>query len=174
MTPADVFNNVLIHENLGCRFTTDQLSPGEKALFDFRRQEANKIALAACRTVERFPPVYVDFVDSPVVNAYAFEAENACFIGVTYGAVRSFTAVVRHVLAVPTVLTWIGDQHLEVVPSSRPNSLLPDIRPISAEWYAQPRCGVRRDYAEHIVNLIFTFLVSHELAHLVQAIAHTA
>jgi hypothetical protein len=112
--------------------------------------------------------VYFDFVDSPNVNAFAFEADSTCFIGITSGAIRSLYAVVRHMLAVPTVLAWIGNPNLEAVPSSCPKELSPDIRPISAEWFAQPHCAVRRDYAEHIVNLIFTFLVSHELAHLVQ------
>lgn len=112
--------------------------------------------------------LYVDFVDSPMCNAIAFEKNGREFIGIFLGAVARIYHIFYLFLSSPDVLIDIGKASEESVDKKRIIEL--HTKDPDGPWQAlRPKDDSRFMVAQHLAWNAMAFLFGHEIAHICRA-----
>jgi hypothetical protein len=115
------------------------------------------------------PPIYVDLVDNPALNAVAGRSGNQYFIGIYIGAILQSFAIFSRMLSSNTILKNIGDPALEGPPQKMHDIQLKEvISPIlSYKRSLLPNDPIRVATVKMFVKHVLDFLIFHEYAHIV-------
>lgn len=115
------------------------------------------------------PPIYVDLINNPALNAVTKRSGNQFFIGVYIGAILQSFVIFSRMLASNTILTDIGNATSESAPQKLYDIQLKDVLyPLSAfTRKLLPKDPVRNAVVKMFVKHILDFLIFHEYAHIV-------
>jgi len=115
------------------------------------------------------PPIYVDLINNPALNATAARSGNQYFIGIYIGAILQSFAVFSRMMASNTILTDIGSAALEDPPQKMHDIQLKEtIHPLlSFTRELVPKDPIRNEVVKMFVKHVLDFLIFHEYAHIV-------
>jgi hypothetical protein len=173
VTPQE-FHEAAIANGYGPLLDLSILPKSTAAHFDRLRKLAEHWIGAVRRLHQSMPPIYFDFIDDDLPNAFPFHHQGKYFIGVTSGAAYALGLLFPRILADNRNLTHIGklDHCIQL-----PTLTLPPVSYAShildalfAENLAngpgvRPR-GERMACSNLLVQFAFTFLILHEVAHI--------
>jgi hypothetical protein len=138
---ADLFEEATFHYCLGGRFNTDALSAKQSVNFADAKTLGNELAAAIRRTCPRLPPIHLDFVANPCINAWAFAYKGEYFIAIPQGTVEGIALLFERVLSDRRLWPDLGNGPLQTDP-------------------------IRREFCDALVELALIFLFFHELHHI--------
>jgi hypothetical protein len=166
MSDADIFHDVMLP--YGGRWDLHN-SPMSDYWSSFK-DAANELVDATKQFFPRMPEVYFDLVSNPGIQAYAFTSHGRYFIGVYSGTVFLLDTIFSRMMCDRRALPKVGNILLE---RKEPQSLLgvglDAQKALDAGLYPlRPKCPVRQEYHNLLLECAFRFLVVHELAHILK------
>jgi hypothetical protein len=175
-TPEQIFDEAC----LDWPFGSPRLSGDRRAapFFQSRAKRAVELIASARRlyaTKSTLGPVYFDFVDSNQFNAVAAIRDKSGVIGMLSGAALLPFDFFKRLLSHPDVALGVGSPNLEVVGPYHREALVENYqelidartrenRPIES---FPPICLIRQIFAATVTRIAFDFLLTHELAHII-------
>lgn len=163
-------------------FTRGRVVRGEnpsadKLLAPFRLHLDEITVGGGTRNTETVDGLFIDVVDDLTLNAVAFTQGNREFVGIHAGLALFLPCLTSHLLAQPEFLPTIGNPSIER-PQIRHlpraflgmNGRLTDIPDPTGIFpsFDQCECPHRRNFAFLMAALGWTFLINHEMAHIVR------
>jgi hypothetical protein len=173
MTDDEYFNDVLAGEpDFGRKVEIESLSTSSANVYRQMSNDARNLFASAVAKLPTLPPIYFGITDNGVVNACAFRGEDKYFVAVNWGAVYVAQLMFNRILADSRFLPQIGDPREETEqPPIRgwqkddwPNGLHLQL---SGNVIKPPQNEVRKKYAYYLEQQFITFLLAHELTHIV-------
>jgi hypothetical protein len=160
----------IFHEHVlkyGGKLNMEKLDPKLVSGFEeFLARMRDRVA-GAERSLKGVPPIHFDLISNGGVNAMAFKKDGYYFVGMTTGLLVSLRILFERILANPELLPEIDGARNEV---STP--ILPKVTAASLVAERQvapivPRDPNRRAYAIHLWHEALTFVLDHELIHII-------
>jgi hypothetical protein len=166
--PKDIFHRITLASRLGGRLNYHAIpDEGTKSGYEAFDRRAKTFLEAQQKKIPTKFQVYFDFFYDPRLNAIAFRHANYGFIGIAAGALSVVSHVFSYMLAHKYILTSIGNPKTERELPPSITRLSTDAELLGREYgIVMPRDEVRYQYYLHLVEIVFSFLLAHEYAHL--------
>lgn len=167
MSNAEVFEDHF--RTKGGRLRPDKLLPQQERAIGSFLAAARNIVAAAQSGCKSPPPIYIDFIDTGEVNAWAFRDDGTYYIGLGAGVAAVYDLLFYRILADSRLLRRIGH-------TDRERGDLPPLRLLEPDSFYMadfgaapmtPNDTTRQDYASLLHHLAFDFLVMHEVYHVI-------
>jgi hypothetical protein len=163
-TDAEDFDQLV--EDFGGRLDVTRVDPDMAGFFEHHLQLARAHVASVQALNPKLPPVYLDFIHNPDVQAIAFPFDGQrYFIGIYTGTAVVLRLLFHRMLADSRILCHIAnprdEEELDPI-----GNVTPD-----ADWFmklpkgASPKNSYRFGYSQDLENIAMGFLTAHEVAH---------
>lgn len=150
------------------RLKAEGLSDEQAVFFAGYEARMQRVIESTYKAVPGLPKIVGGIIDSSKFNACACFHDGAFFIALNSGVPLVLHTVLCRILAERQLLIEIGEHGLESDQHPPLPSTIEELsHEASLDQFIVPCDPFRRDYAIYICELIFEFLVCHELAHII-------
>ena len=165
MNNAELFHREMI--NFGGRFRVPPEGPQALAYAHF--SELSEAVIRSAKTlIPTLPEIHFDFIFNEKVNAVAFESEGTYFVGVTSGTLYMLILVIFRMLSDVQLFEFIGNPAAEDKDAPLFVGYLAESQKMYNAGFRpqRPKDEKRFQYASHLVQSAYLFLIGHEIAHI--------
>lgn len=169
MTAREVFHAET--EPYGGRVAYERGEADARSAYENVAAAANYLIASARSLHPALPEIHFDFFFNGSINALAFRANDRYFIGLSSGAFYMLRFVIGRMLSDSRLFTFVGDPKAERSDLRPVSDYAADAQALHAIYQMgamlTPNDPVRRKYAQMIEHLAISFLIGHELTHIV-------
>jgi hypothetical protein len=165
MTDEEIFHNKMMW--CGGRFDMSGIPPTTPFL-NRPAEIAKRCIRLVCERHSGVGHIHFDYVSNAHIGAWAFGQRRRYFVGLNWGTEHVLMKIVYRMLADPRILPGVGnknaeDEGLPLMPSiSADASALHAAHPT----FVMPKDPDRRLFGQHLIDLMMTFILWHELTHI--------